>query len=76
VNSDEVCELLLRLPPGAAVVLPPAVDRETAETAIDKATGCNGALRFSIGEQFSPGTPLKPARRYVRIERLKDPGGH
>lgn len=75
MNTDEICELLLRLPNGAALVLPPDVERDTARHAIEKATKRDPALKFGIAEQSSPVTAFEAVRRYLRIERLSESNG-
>ena len=73
MNTDEICELLLRLPPGAALVLPADVERQAIENAIKKATAKNPALEFATGEQLAPATSVGPPRRYPRIVRQMKP---
>ena len=70
MNSDEICELLLRLPPGGALMLPPEVERMTVEHAIQKAAERHATARFAVSEHLSSATSFKPARRYLHINRL------
>lgn len=70
MNTDEICQLLLRLQPGAALILPPEVAWQTVEHAIGKAASHQPTWRFSIGEHLVRANSVKPPRRYVRVERL------
>ena len=76
MNADEICELLLRLPPGGALILPAEVGRQTVEIAIRKAAGKDSTLVLTIGEQLSPVTSEGPPRRYPRIERAMTPSAN